>query len=106
MTTGFSMAATWLKDISGSAPGDQIAKKDDAHDPILRDLRAMKDAEMKDGVHSLPPPRHDARGREPNRGERLYHQPKPKFVAHKDPTRGKKGKDKASSDRLGGNHMA
>lgn len=103
MTTGFSTAANWLRDISGSDPNAQIDKKDDAVDPVLRDLREMKDAETKGGVYAMPPPRQDVRGMNLNR---VQQQPKPKFVAHKDPTRGKKGKDKASSDRLGGNHMA
>ncbi len=109
MTTGFSTAATWLQNISGSHPEDQVDKKDDAHDPILQDLRAMQDAETKDGGRSLPPPRVDSRNfrnAAHTGGAHLQQQPKPKFVAHKDPTRGKKGKDKASSDRLGGNHMA
>eukprot|EP01083_Nonionella_stella_P040262 109384_1 len=104
MSAGFSTAANWLRDISGSDPNTQIDKKDDTLDPVLRDLRDMKDAETKGGVHAMPPPRHhtDAGGMNPSK----MRQPKPKFVAHKDPTRGKKGKDKSSSDRLGGNHMA
>jgi len=109
MTTGFSTAANWLRDISGSNPSDQASKKDDSNDPVLRDLRSMKDAETSGGVHSLPPPRTDSRGGRNaahNGGAHLQHQPKPKFVAHKDPTRGKKGKEKMPSDRLGGNHMA
>lgn len=105
MTTGFSMAATWLENISGANPKEHV-KDDDAKDPILQDLRAMKDAETKEkgAIHSLPPPRHD-QGRAP---AHLQQQPKPKFVAHKDPVRGKtkKGKESTTSDRLGGNHMA
>jgi hypothetical protein len=38
---------------------------------------------------------------------RVMCQPKPKFVAHKDPTRGKKEKVKTNSNRLGNQlHMA
>ncbi|KAL7537835.1 hypothetical protein ACHAXR_008108 [Thalassiosira sp. AJA248-18] len=103
MTTGFSTAATWLENISGPNANTDIAKKDEANDPVLRDLRAMKDEETKDGVHSFAPPRHDSRGVDGRnvvtRGlNSKTQQPKPKFVAHKDPTRGKKGKDKASSN--------
>ena len=106
MTAGFSTAADWLSNISGPNASTQIEKKDDGKDPILRDLRDMKDAETKGGVHSLPPPKYDARSPGVTRAE-LVHQPKPKFVAHKDPTRGKKGKNKAKSNRLGNDlHMA
>ncbi len=99
------MAATWLENISGN-PNDTVAKKDKAKDPILKDLRAMMDVETRErgAVESLPPPRHD-QGRAPMH---LQQQPKPKFVAHKDPVKGKnkKGKESPTSDRLGGNHMA
>ncbi|KAL3779786.1 hypothetical protein ACHAW5_005613 [Stephanodiscus triporus] len=110
MTTGFSMAANWLENISGPNPNkDQVAKKDEGKDPILRDLHAMKDAETKEKGGAFPPvPKHDRDNRAPAR--HLQQQPKPKFVAHKDPVRGKKkggGKESHStSDRLGGNHMA
>mmetsp|Transcript_30883 Transcript_30883/g.65277 ORF Transcript_30883/g.65277 Transcript_30883/m.65277 type:complete len:110 (-) Transcript_30883:249-578(-) len=109
MTTGFSTAANWLKDISGSDPSDQLSKKDDAHDPIIRDLRAMKDEETKHAVRV--PPRLDSHGgRDAAAQTRNPHiqvqQPKPKFVAHKDPTKSKKGKGKVSSNRLGGDDMA
>jgi hypothetical protein len=109
MTAGYSTAANWLEHISGSKPNDQVVKKDESKDPILRDLRVMKDTETKEGLRSFPPPRLDR----PN-GRNAAHvgvahsqqQPKPKFVAYKDPTRGKQRKEKSSSDRLGGNHMA
>jgi hypothetical protein len=107
MTTGFSTAADWLQNISGPNANTQIEKKDDSKDPVLRDLRAMKDAETRDGVYS--PPRYDSRGvgahRVPMQLRSKLEQPKPKFVAHKDPTPAKKGKDKVKSNRLG-NHMA
>jgi hypothetical protein len=103
MTAGFSMAASWLENISGTNPKEHVVKKDEAKDPILQDLRAMKDAETKErgAVHSLPPPRTD-HGRAPRQP---LIQPKPKFVAHKDPVKGKtkKGKDPSASDR---GHMA
>lgn len=110
MTTGFSTAADWLSNISGPNAQTQIEKRDESHDPILRDLRDMKDAETKGGVHSLPPPKFD-QGRLPGPNARAQNhsqqQPKPKFVAHKDPTRGKRGKDKVKSNRLGKDlHMA
>mmetsp|Transcript_20796 Transcript_20796/g.32693 ORF Transcript_20796/g.32693 Transcript_20796/m.32693 type:complete len:195 (-) Transcript_20796:541-1125(-) len=109
MTTGFSNAADWLSHITGPNAHNQIEKKDDAKDPILRDLRDMKDAETKGGVYTLPPPKYERRllgGAQPKYMAQL-HQPKPKFVAQKDPTRGKKGKNKAKSNRLGNDlHMA
>ncbi|KAL3800432.1 hypothetical protein HJC23_011669 [Cyclotella cryptica] len=103
MTSGFSTAATWLQHISGQNPTQVIpSKKEIANDPVLRDLRAMKDTEIKAGVFDQPPPRKEVRG------DKLHvqQQPKPKFVAHKDPTKGRKGKEKATSNRLGGEHMA
>ena len=110
--TIYSTAANWLEAITGSKPNNQVIKKDESKDPILRDLRLMKDTETRDGLlRSNPPPR--TRGDHPNSrnaahvgGAHLQQQPKPKFVAHKDPTRGKSRKEKGSSDRLGGNHMA
>mmetsp|Transcript_12005 Transcript_12005/g.22856 ORF Transcript_12005/g.22856 Transcript_12005/m.22856 type:complete len:110 (+) Transcript_12005:302-631(+) len=109
MSTGFSNAADWLSNITGPNAHTQIEKKDDARDPILRDLRDMKDAETKGGVYTLPPPKYERRllgGAQPKYMAQL-HQPKPKFVAQKDPTRGKKGKNKAKSNRLGNDlHMA
>jgi hypothetical protein len=103
MTTVFSTAASWLENISGTNPKDHVVKKDEAKDPILQDLRAMKDAETKErgAVHSLPPPRVD-HGRAPTH---LQQQPKPKFVAHKVPVKGKtrRGKESSASDR---GHMA
>ena len=38
--------------------------------------------------------------------DRNRQQPRPKFVAHKAPTRGKRGRAPAQSNRLGGHHMA
>ena len=105
MTAGFSMAADWLGHISGSTPRIVVTK--DPIDPILRDLHAMQDEETRDGARSYPPPRHDASraaaygALPPPKHNSKAHQPKPKFVAHKDPTRGKKGKDKVQSNRLG-----
>eukprot|EP01083_Nonionella_stella_P269626 912535_1 len=110
MSAGFSTAADWLQNISGPNANNQVDKKDDAHDPVLQDLRAMQDAETKDGGRSLPPPRVDGRNLRNaahTGGAHLQQQPKPKFVAHKDPTRGKKGKSAAKSNRLGNElHMA
>ena len=106
----FFAAAAWLQHISGPTPNLQVDKKDLG---ILRDLRAMKDAETKDGVHSLPLLRHDSRSRRRNvtrigraHMQQQQQQPKPKFVAHKDPTRGKKRKDEVKSNRLGRSYMA
>lgn len=103
MTTGFSTATDWLSNISGPNAQTQIEKKDKTLDPILRDLRDMKDAETKGGVHSSAPPKYNSRGipSHSGRAPMPQQQPKPKFVAHKDPTQGKKGKDKAKSNRLG-----
>ena len=103
-TAGYSTAASWLQHISGQNPKADISKKDESSDPILRDLRSMKDAETQDKMNSLPPPRQDLR----NEGRaRVQQQPKPKFVAHKDPTKGRKGKEKVVSNRLGNElHMA
>mmetsp|Transcript_28215 Transcript_28215/g.60568 ORF Transcript_28215/g.60568 Transcript_28215/m.60568 type:complete len:111 (+) Transcript_28215:275-607(+) len=110
MTTGFSNAADWLSNITGPNAHTQIEKKDDAKDPILRDLRDMKDSETKGGVYTLPPPKYERRlpgGATQPKYMAQLHQPKPKFVAQKDPTRGKKGKNKAKSNRLGNDlHMA
>eukprot|EP01083_Nonionella_stella_P269625 912534_1 len=121
MSAGFSTAADWLQNISGPNANNQVDKKDDAHDPILRDLRAMKDDEMKAhaGTAAISAPKYNSRrgggggGGYDNSGGRNaatasgVHQPKPKFVAHKDPTRGKKGKSAAKSNRLGNElHMA
>lgn len=97
MSTGFSTAAGWLQNISGADnnanPNDNDKKE---KDPIIRDLQSMKDQETRNGVHDAPKaPRHENRARaHESNGPRI--QPKPKFVAHKEPTRGKKGKDKAS----------
>jgi len=91
----FATAAPWLEHI-GSAPTLQANKKDLG---IVHELHTMKDAETKGGVHALPPPRHTRRN-----GRNLaahQHQPQPKTLAHKDPTRGKKKKDKAKSNRSG-----
>eukprot|EP00579_Thalassiosira_antarctica_P000508 CAMPEP_0201868634 /NCGR_PEP_ID=MMETSP0902-20130614/2430_1 /ASSEMBLY_ACC=CAM_ASM_000551 /TAXON_ID=420261 /ORGANISM="Thalassiosira antarctica, Strain CCMP982" /LENGTH=101 /DNA_ID=CAMNT_0048393993 /DNA_START=181 /DNA_END=486 /DNA_ORIENTATION=+ len=97
MTTGFSTAADWLQ------INNQIEKKDASKDPILRDLRVMKDVETRDGVHNAP--KYNARGvgncAVPMQLRSKQQQPKPKFVAHKDPTPSKKGKDKVKSNRLG-----
>mmetsp|Transcript_3428 Transcript_3428/g.7130 ORF Transcript_3428/g.7130 Transcript_3428/m.7130 type:complete len:118 (-) Transcript_3428:31-384(-) len=117
MTAGFSTATDWLSNISGLNAEQQIFnfKKDEPNDPILRDLRDMQDAERRAGVHSITPPKHDGRGAGLNRGAAIgaraqnvaQQQPKPKFVAHKDPTRGKKRKEKVKSNRLGNHlHMA
>mmetsp|Transcript_16558 Transcript_16558/g.30051 ORF Transcript_16558/g.30051 Transcript_16558/m.30051 type:complete len:107 (-) Transcript_16558:248-568(-) len=104
----FFVTAAWLQHISGPTPNLQVDKKDLG---ILRDLRAMKDAETKDGVHSLPLLRHGSRSRTRNvtrigRAHMQQQQPQPKFVAHKDPTRGKKRKDEVKSNHLGRSYMA
>jgi hypothetical protein len=107
-TRGYADAAGWLQQISGVDPQANYTDKD-AKDPILRDLREMKDAET-DATNNLPLPRRSPRisGRNSahNNISHMQQQPKPKFVAHKDPTRAKKGKDKVVSNRLGGEHMA
>ena len=92
------MAADWLQNISPSA--NNTLEKKNQIDPILRDLRAMKDEETKGGVHLSPPPKYNSRG-VVNARAPMPNQPKPKFVSHKDPTRGKKGKTKVQSNRLG-----
>ena len=102
MTLGFATAADFL---GGTVT--QVEKKDEHNDPILRDLREMKDTETK---HNAPPPlRYDQKGVtsgfNPRSLNSKLQQPKPKFVAHKEP-KGRKNKGKTSSDRLGGNHMA
>jgi len=104
MTSGFSTAATWLQHISGQNPNTQVipSKKEIANDPVLRDIRAMKDTEIKAGVFNQPPPRKEAKGDKFH----VQQQPKPKFVAHKDPVKGRKEKEKTTSNRLGGEHMA
>eukprot|EP01083_Nonionella_stella_P036048 98374_1 len=103
-TAGFSTAADWLSNISGPNAEQQISKVDESKDPILRDLRSMKDAETKANAASAPkyvdPPRNDARAHNAAHTTALR-QPKPKFVAHKDPTKGKGRKDKKGSNRLG-----
>jgi|EP00970_Alexandrium_tamarense_P004108 hypothetical protein len=107
MTSGFSTAASWLQHISGQNPNasDLSTKKDVANDPILRDLRAMKDTEVQEGLFSHPPPKKNLRNE--NHNMMAQQQPKPKFVAHKDPTKGRKGKSKVQSNRLGNElHMA
>ena len=110
MPSGYSTAAGWLQQISGADPQQAYMNRNEAKDPVLRDLRDMKDTETKDGCSDRPPPRRsqriNARNAAHNGVSHMQHQPKPKFVAHKDPTRGKKGKDKAVSNRLGGEHMA
>mmetsp|Transcript_26953 Transcript_26953/g.40740 ORF Transcript_26953/g.40740 Transcript_26953/m.40740 type:complete len:108 (-) Transcript_26953:211-534(-) len=107
MTSGYSNAAGWLQQISGVDPQANYADKD-AKDPILRDLHDMKDAETKDD--NLPLPRRSPRISGRNGAQYgvsyMQQQPKPKFVAHKDPTKAKKGKAKVASNRLGGEHMA
>lgn len=50
-----------------------------------------------------PPPKNSSRNDRMSE-TRLMRQPKPKFVAHKDPTKGKKQKAKTMSNRLG-NHL-
>mmetsp|Transcript_25459 Transcript_25459/g.40046 ORF Transcript_25459/g.40046 Transcript_25459/m.40046 type:complete len:122 (+) Transcript_25459:68-433(+) len=61
---------------------------------------------------SLPPPRFTPTNNKNHKNNAHaaahgQHQPKPKFVAHKNPTQGKKGKEKVSSNRLGNVlHMA
>lgn len=108
MPSGYSTAAGWLQSISGADPQASYKNRDDAKDPVLRDLRDMKDTERKDGP-DLPPPRRSQRNQRNaahNGVSHMQNQPKPKFVAHKEPTRGKKGKNKVASNRLGGEHMA
>lgn len=105
---GYSTAAGWLQQISGVDPQSGNMDRDDSKDPVLRDLRDMKDSETKE-VPDLPPPRRsprNLRNAAHNGVSHMQQQPKPKFVAHKNPTRGKKGKDKVVSNRLGGEHMA
>lgn len=63
----------------------------------------MKSAEIKGGVFDNPPPKITHTRGDVNR---MNVQPKPKFVAHKDPVKGKGRKEKAVSNRLGGEHMA
>ena len=106
VTSGYSNAVGWLQQISGVDPQANYADKG-AKDPVLVDLHDMKDAETI--ARALPPPRRSARlsGRNAHNGVPLMQQqPKPKFVAHKAPTKAKKGKGKVSSNRLGGEHMA
>ena len=107
MPSGYSYAAGWLQQISGVDPQANYADKG-AKDPILRDFYDMKDTETRD--ESLPIPRRNlhtsGRNVAHNGVSHMQQQPKPKFVAHKNPTRAKKGKDKVKSNRLGGDHMA
>ena len=90
-------------DVYPQEPITAPSKKDLAKDPIIRDLHAMKDNEVKAGVFDMPPPKHADNYHKLNRTNQ---QPKPKFVAHKDPHKGKGQKEKAVSNRLGGDHMA
>ena len=112
MTTGFSTAATWLQNVAGHDNVAEADKKTVHNDPVLRDLREMKDQETKDVTNALPPPKHGYNTRQSGRnaahsgGAHIQNQPKPKFVAHKNPTQGKKGKAPKESNRLGGHHMA
>jgi hypothetical protein len=103
--TGFSTAADWLGNITGT-PKVDLEKKDEHNDPILRDLREMKDNETLATEPKVP--RYASKG--VNTGPRYVNQlnqPKPKFVAHKEPkSSGKKGNAAQASNRLGGNHMA
>ncbi|KAL7468999.1 hypothetical protein ACHAXS_009233 [Conticribra weissflogii] len=111
MTSGYSNAATWLQHISGQRPEDSLDKKDASQDPILRDLRSITDLETQNKMElNQPPPKNNLRNvSEPHKmvQQQFQQQPKPKFVAHKDPVRSKTKKDKGSSNRLGDNlHMA
>lgn len=106
MTSGFSTAATWLSNITGQQPIPSPTKKELAKDPIIRDLHAMKSAEVKNGVFETRAPPNKTKIRGGGEVNRMNMQPKPKFVAHKDPVKGKGRKDKAVSNRLGGEHMA
>lgn len=90
-------------DVFSQEPITAPSKKDLAKDPIIRDLHAMKDHEVKAGVFDMPPPKHTDNYHKQNR---MNQQPKPKFVAHKDPHKGKGQKEKVVSNRLGGDHMA
>jgi len=113
-SAGFSTVANWLQNIPGPNANNQVNKKDDAHDPILHDLCALKDDEIKAhaGTAAISAPRYRSRRGGGVRGyansggqsaatDSDVHQPKPKFVAYKDPTRGKKGKSAAKSNHLG-----
>jgi hypothetical protein len=102
MTSGFSTAASWLSHISGQNPIPAPSKKELSKDPIIRDIHAMKDNEIKAGVFAMPPPKQSHQ----NQVNRNPQQPKPKFVSHKTPVKAKERKAKAVSDRLGGEHMA
>jgi len=97
ITMSFFAAAAWL--VSGSAPTLHHASAKDLG--IVRDLHAMKDAETKGGAYALPLPRHVRWGNGRNSTHHQAHRPPPKMVARKDPTRGKKKKDRAKSNRLG-----
>ena len=48
-----------------------------------------------------PPPKNSSRNDRMSSETRVVNQPKPKFVAHKDPTKSKKQKAKKTSNRLG-----
>jgi len=105
MTSAFPTATTWLSHISGQNPIPTPTKKELSKDPIIRDLHAMKDTEVKAGVFRNPPPKHN-RMYEKHHTQMQPQQPKPKFVSHKDPVKGRKEKVIGKSNRLGGEHMA
>ena len=93
----FSMAADWLGNIAGIHPSN-IEKIDATKDPVVRDLKRMQDDATLQTKLPASKYQHQQKHHS-NKGQPL-NQPKPKFVAHKQP-KVNKSKDKAQSNRLG-----
>ncbi len=127
MTSIFATASTWLQSISSGQqhgnppatttrrPAAAVDKRGVPLESILRDFHSMQDAETKagGGVHSMKGNR--AGGGRGSRkaasrrdsGARMQQQmPLPKSIVHKEPTRGRKKKEKVKSNRAGKSYMA
>ena len=130
MTSIFATASTWLQSISSSGqqqgstasatttrqPAAAVDKR--ALESLLRDFHSMQDAETKaggGGGYSMKGRNNRGGGGRGSRksasrrdgGARMQQQmPLPKSIVHKEPTRGKKKKEKVKSNRAGKSYMA
>ena len=81
--------------------------RNNSHPNAVKDINNTEARINKTTMAQRPPPKNSARNERMSKRRRetsLMQQPKPKFVAHKDPTKGKKDKAKKTSNRLG-NHL-
>mmetsp|Transcript_2423 Transcript_2423/g.5078 ORF Transcript_2423/g.5078 Transcript_2423/m.5078 type:complete len:105 (+) Transcript_2423:322-636(+) len=95
----FSGASQFLTDITKPAPP---AAESTTGETILRNAQETSDLEARRRERDLSVEKKAPHENIGHKGRVPYlNQPKPKFVAHKAPTKGKGSKDKKGSNRLG-----